>query len=375
MHKSMKEVVEVKIQHKINAGIISAQAAIDKLVSEGKIAKDFIAPLGTNLTLGSEPVLTFRPDMDETHVKMIVSNAEIFTMHENSVLQAGEKLGINQSYLHGLAYSKSPWQISLAAHILNQHSLNTQRERVLIRAVGSEVRGILSDQYRRLNSELIVMAFLEMAISQGASLCDGYMNDTKIWIETLMPNVFEIPTEKNGMRYLAFGSRLSSSDYGNAALDLRSFIIEGICLNGMVRESVMKVVHLGARLPDNLALSERTFQLDTETQCSAIKDLTKGFFAKEAITERAFEIQRASDMDVDLVQELKGLFKSSRLYKDEVTQIEKVFMNGNPDDGIQGQNTLLKLVNGITAHARIVTSERSRELQEIAGDLMNRVKK
>jgi hypothetical protein len=375
MNEQLKEVVERKIQQKISSGILNAQSAIDKLVSEGKIARDFIAPIGTNLTLGTEPVLVFKPDQDVNHVKMIVSGTEEYTMHENSVLQAGEKLGINQSYLHGLAYSKQPWKIALASHVLNQHSLNTDRERVLIRSIGTEVRGILSDQYRRLNSELIITAFLEMAMSQGANLCDGYMNDTKIWIETLLPNVFEVPTEKNGMRYLAFGSRISSSDYGNGALELRPFILEGVCTNGLVRESVMKVVHLGARLPDNLALSERTFQLDTETQCSAIKDLTKGFFAKEAITERAFEIQRASNMDVDLIQELKGLFKSSRLYKDEVTQIEKVFINGNPNDGIQGENTLLKLVNGITAHAKITTPERSRELQEIAGDLMNRVKK
>jgi hypothetical protein len=374
MNENMREVVEAKIQQKIGTGIYSAQVAVDKLVNEGKMSKDFIAPLGTNLNLGSDPVLKFRPNMDSTHVQMVVSGNDEYTMHSNAILQAGEKLGINQSYLYNLAYAKDVWKIDLASHILNQHSLNTQRERVLIRAVGSEVRGILSDQYRRLNSEMIIMSFLEMALSQGASLCDGYMNDTKIWIETLMPNIFEIPTEKNGIRYLAFGSRISSSDYGNGALELRPYIIEGVCLNGMVRESVMKVVHLGSRLPDNLALSERTYQLDTETQSSAVRDLTKGIFSRQAIEERAFEIQRASDMEVDLVQELKGLFKSSYLHKDEVTQIEKVFMNGNPDDGIQGQNTLLKLVNGITAHARTLTPERNRELQELAGNLMNRVK-
>jgi hypothetical protein len=32
------------------------------------------------------------------------------------------------------------------------------------------------------------------------------------------------------------------------------------------------------------------------------------------------------------------------------------------------------IVNGITAHARTTTPERMRELQEVAGDLINRVK-
>jgi hypothetical protein len=60
MHESMKEVVEAKIQQKIGDGITSAQAAVDKLVSEGKIAKDFIAPLGMSQKIIIF-VLTFFP--------------------------------------------------------------------------------------------------------------------------------------------------------------------------------------------------------------------------------------------------------------------------------------------------------------------------
>ena len=43
-------------------------------------------------------------------------------------------------------------------------------------------------------------------------------------------------------------------------------------------------------------------------------------------------------------------------------------------DGVQGGATLWKLTQAITAHARELTPERSRELHELSGQLMNRVK-
>lgn len=53
---------------------------------------------------------------------------------------------------------------------------------------------------------------------------------------------------------------------------------------------------------------------------------------------------------------------------------ERVLMANKIDDGVTGESTLWKLVQGITAHSRELEPRRQRDLQEIAGDLMNRVK-
>ena len=47
-------------------------------------------------------------------------------------------------------------------------------------------------------------------------------------------------------------------------------------------------------------------------------------------------------------------------------------MVNNPDDGLSGGATLWKLTQAITAHARELAPARSRELQEISGELMAR---
>lgn len=81
------------------------------------------------------------------------------------------------------------------------------------------------------------------------------MNDTKVWAETILPQPIIVPTAKNGDVVIFAGARFSTSDYGDGAVDMRAFLLNGACLNGMVRESVMKQVHLGSKLPDTLALS------------------------------------------------------------------------------------------------------------------------
>ena len=49
-------------------------------------------------------------------------------------------------------------------------------------------------------------------------------------------------------------------------------------------------------------------------------------------------------------------------------------MKNDPEDGVQGAATLWKLTQAITAHARDLSPERSRELHELSGHLLSRVK-
>lgn len=371
LQQGLNEVVMNKVQRMIEGKAVGVQQTMERLVNEGRIAQDFIAPLGVNLKRNDHsPVITFNGEGDQLMLNMPEGE---FSLHNNAVGQLADRMGVPTRYLKQLAAGE-PWQRSLAAQILNQHSDWTQRNRVLIRAVGMQVRGVLSDSYRRLNSVQILTAFVEAAAGQGAVVSDAYMNDTKVWAETILPEPIVIPTAKNGDVVIFAGARFSTSDYGDGAVDMRAFMLNGACLNGMVRESVMKQVHLGGRLPDNLSLSQRTYELDTRTTVSAVRDLTSGLFSADNIREKAYEIQGASEMEVDLEREIKKLTKDGGLLKAEGQEVEKLLMKNDPEDGVQGASTLWKLTQAITAHARTLTPERSRELHEISGHLLSRVK-
>jgi hypothetical protein len=152
--------------------------------------------------------------------------------------------------------------------------------------------------------------------------------------------------------------------------------MQGVCLNGMVRESVLRSVHLGAKLPDNLALSQETYRLDSMTTASAIRDLTKNLYSSDVIKNRMLEIKASSDLTIDPVKELKQLQSIGKLLKGESDEIGQMLMRNSADDGLQGESTLWKLTQGITAFANNETVEprRRMELQEIAGSLFDKVK-
>lgn len=370
LQQGLNEVVMNKVQRMIDGKAVGVRATMERLVNEGKIAQDYIAPIGVNLKINDHsPVITFSANGS---LRMDMPDGQ-FTLHDNAIGQLADRMGIPQRYLRGLA-SGEPWAKQLAATLLNEHSGWTQRSRVLVRTVGTQVRGVLSDSYRRLNSVEILTAFVQEAAQQGAVISDAYMNDTKIWAETILPTPLTVPTAKNGDVVIFAGARFSTSDYGDGAVDMRAFLLNGACLNGMVRESVMKQVHLGSKLPDNLQLSQQTYELDTKTTVSAVRDLTKGLFSKDNLMKKAIEIQGASEMDVDFEHELKRLTRDGGLLKQEGKEVEKILMRNDPEDGVQGGATLWKLTQAITAHARELSPERSRELHELSGQLLNRVK-
>ena len=370
LQQGMNEVVMNKVHRMIDGKAVGVKATMERLINEGKIAQDYIAPIGVNLKAKEhEPVITFT---GENSLLMNMPDGQ-FTMHDNAIAQMADRMGIPQRYLRSLAQGE-PWAIALAAYLLNQHSDWTQRSRVLVRTVGTQVRGILSDSYRRLNSVEILTAFVQEAAGQGAVISDAYMNDTKIWAETILPTPLTIPTKRNGEVIIFAGARFSTSDYGDGAVDMRAFLLNGACLNGMIRESVMKQVHLGSKLPDNLALSQKTYELDTKTTVSAVKDLTKGLFSRDNLLQKAVEIQGASEIEVDFDKELKRLTANGGLLKQESKEVEKILMRNDPEDGVQGGASLWKLTQAITAHARDLSPERSRELHELSGQLLNRVK-
>lgn len=370
LQQGLNEVVMNKVQRMIDGKAVGVRATMERLVNEGKIAQDYIAPIGVNLKINDHsPVITFSANGS---LRMDMPDGQ-FTLHDNAIGQLADRMGIPQRYLRGLA-SGEPWAKQLAATLLNEHSGWTQRSRVLVRTVGKQVRGVLSDSYRRLNSVEILTAFVQEAADQGAVISDAYMNDTKIWTETILPTPLTVPTAKNGDVVIFAGARFSTSDYGDGAVDMRAFLLNGACLNGMVRESVMKQVHLGSKLPDNLQLSQQTYELDTKTTVSAVRDLTKGLFSKDNLMKKAIEIQGASEIDVDFEHELKRLTRDGGLLKQEGKEVEKILMRNDPEDGVQGGATLWKLTQAITAHARELSPERSRELHELSGQLLNRVK-
>lgn len=371
--RTLNTVTNERLAQRIAHGEGAAVKAVAKLLEESKQSADYIVPMGNTR---ADNKLVFINNTTEMLMQVPDRQSETgymsLTMHDNAIGQLAAKWGIPTRYLRDMA-SGDVMHKGLATRILNEHCGWATQTRGLVRTVAGEARAVLSENYRRLESAIILEAFMQQAQKAGALLADGHMDATRVYLEVLMPEPFAIQTANNGVVEIAFGARIQSSDYGDGALELRTFMMQGVCLNGMVRDSVLRQVHLGARLPDNIAISAETYRKDTDATASAVRDLTGSLFTPETIRLRAAEIQGASEIEVDAEQELKKLAKGP-LLKDEAEKVGETLMRSNPEDGVTGACTLWKLTQAITATSRELEPRRSRDLQEVAGELMGRVK-
>jgi len=385
MMENMNEVVEAKIAKKLEKGLVNAQAAATRLIEEGKMAVDFIYDVGASRK-GVESKLVFRPDEKQRRVTAdfllpeTVDGQEVwktknFTVNRHAVSQVATKLNIPGDYLTKLLDGEN-WQEMLAYHILNMSNNWTDHNKVLVRTIGNEVRAVCSDQFLRLDSRRIFDAHVEEVFKNGGQLSDGYMDDLRVMIESIYPKPISIITPLNGTILVAFGTRWRTSDYGAGAHVLQSFILQGVCLNGNTTESVLREKHLGAKLPDNLALSAETYESDTKTRMLTIRDLTRNLYSSEVIKDKCLQIEAMAGTKVEAGEMLSSLFGLGKLMKGETEDIGKILMRNSPEDGLFGESTLWKLSQGITSYANTetVSAVRRMDLQDIAGELFKKIK-
>lgn len=354
---TLNDVTAQKFNSKIQNAAATAGEAMMKLERDHRTSRDFIAQLGTpkGLRFGVNGFITGHLADEDFHL----------TQH--SARQAAEKLGIPSQYLIALAGQENFKE--LAAHILNEHMLFAPREKMLVRVVNDQVRGILSDKYKRLNSFDLASAFITSAMQEGAVMVDGFCDETRFGLEVVLPDLIEINSSKNGLIMVAAGCRFQNSDFGDGALTVAPYLMNAVCTNGMTRENALRKVHVGSRIADNVSFSDRTMKLETEYFQSIIIDTVPQVFSNEKIREGLQKVYTASETLVEIDGVFQRLNKEG-VTKKELEEVKEVLIANRPSDGVQGENTLWKMMQGLTAIAHSKSAARSRELQDIAGKLI-----
>ncbi len=281
--------------------------------------------------------------------------------------QIASRFGIPTNFIHKL--NSNDWGRKLAADIFNEHSKNTEMQRVLVRKIDNTIGGVLSDKYKRLNSMQIFKAFLLAASQTDAKLYDAAVDETKSFIDVIKPKVVEIETPKNGIVNVAFGAQIRNSDFGDGALNIRTYMLNLICLNGMIGTKYLNEIHRGARLPENIQLSEKTYQLETAASASLVKDAITHIFHDDNIETERNRVINASNKVIDFDKKVTDLKRTKHFSDFELKTLTNKLLAEKPSDGIEGENTLWKFVQGVTSVANEYTTTRKNELIEYASEL------
>jgi len=288
-------------------------------------------------------------------------------IHRHALNQMALDADIPMKFLDSLAEEKAPWGSELLAHNFNQMFHNRfNKKRYLVRSISPEIRGWLSDQYRRLDSRPIVEAFASAVQDKGALPYSGVVTDTKIAIQAIMPEVYEpIPGE-----LVAYGLSLENSDFGNGALSLRAYLLRIWCTNLAITEETMRQIHLGKRLDDNMIYSQQTYQLDSRATVSALKDVVRLQLDAGSLTNRMEAVRKANDKGVTSEQ-ARELLKRT-LNKGEAEAAMSAY--NSPDVyNLPAGNTAWRLSNAISWIAgQTEDAERKLDLMRSAGDVLSK---
>jgi hypothetical protein len=357
-----KEILQKKLESKLQKKAGDIGAAIEKITATGQMIDDYVVDVNSlHFTNNEEKVVIVYPDhRGETQVN---------TIHDFAYNQFGQKFGVPADYLRTMARGE-PWMRDVAVYTLNEHAANSSRDRFLLRTVAGQTRAALSDKYRRLNSMQIFLAFLTAAQQSGGTLMDAHDAETRAWMEVIHPEVVEFDTPLNGKNYAVFGARIRNSDFGHGSLELRSFMLNVRCLNGLVGETMMREIHMGGAIPENIIVSEETMIKDTEVRALMVRDAMKSIYSPRNKEAMISLIKGASSQEINITLETEKLPKLG-VFKGEVEQLKTLLMNNKPSDGLKGAPTMWKFINGLTAVARDSEPERKRELENIAGTLLN----
>lgn len=289
-----------------------------------------------------------------------------YTVHDHALTQMAYKLGIPWKYVQHLR-AEGAWGHALLAHDLNEHFRNDAMRRFLIRSYQHQVRGFLSDKYRRLDSRPLVEAFASACQDIGAIPIQGFGTDTKVQLKAMLPTIFEpAPNE-----VVAFYVVWQNSDYGDGAHQLCSGMLRLWCTNYAVMDTTIRNVHIGQRLSDDVAYSERTHQLDTATMASAIQDTVKEILGPDSTTALCEAIRSAHEKEINPKQAL-ALLKTELLQsKGEVDEVISRF--NSPDvEMLPPGNTIWRLSNAISLFAGEVEDvSRRMDLERVAGKALS----
>lgn len=344
---------EEKLHQYITERVKSAQGVMERVMSE--VPTDQIAPA---------KVLNLEPRADG--IWCAPGDREPRKLHRNAVGQMAGRAGIPVKYVDTLNEPKAPqWKRDLLTHNLAEHFGHDNR-RYLLRSIGDETRGFLSDKYRRIDSRPIVETLIEGAQRVGGLVVDGTGSDLRAHLKIIIPQIQEpYPGE-----FVVWGLSWTNGNFGTGANELNLFVGRVWCWNGMVGEKAIRQVHLGRRLSDDIEYSDRTLKLDTELSVSAVRDTVRHFLAPEKMAGFLGAIKHAHEAELDAKGAEGALAK--RTTKATAQEVVKAFNSADVVD-LPAGNTDWRWANAVSLVGRDAKNpEKKIDLERIAGDLLKK---
>lgn len=357
----------VKMEEVIQRNISQTQTVVEQVQStviDDRVVKGSSLDFGLDTSILDAEILEERPIRPA--VQLITPDGATFNLHDNAIQQIADKANVPMKFANELL-SRGEWGAELLAENFRKIYSNGNGSRYLVRSVRDNVRGFMSDKYRRLDVRPLLDAFIGECQTIGAVPIQGFATDTRVGIRAILPVVFEpVPGE-----CMVFGVNWQNSDFGKGANSLSLFLMRLWCLNGATMDELLRQVHLGKKLDNNLEFSQKTIELDTLANISKLRDIVRFAFHENNVRGTLDAITTANAHKLEPKEAMMIL--KPRLTSSEIDAAIDAY--NSPDVVmLPSGNTRYRLSNAISwiSQAEGVTTDRRLELDRFAGELIGK---
>jgi hypothetical protein len=283
-------------------------------------------------------------------------------MHRHALQQAVERMGVPIKYLDRLTEG-AQWERDLARDTLNTHSQN-KAGKAMLRVYGGQVRGFLSDAYKRIDSRPMLDSLLGALSSVGFVVYAGVASDVRVSVRAIKPQIYEVAGDP-----VVFGIEWDNSDYGAGKHEVRVFLLRTLCLNGMTGESLMSNTHLGSRASEDVKLSEQTRKAGEEYFTGLIRETVTQRAGQAAIDKTLAAVRQSAEERISLGDNLPTALRRA-LSKPEQDRVKALFES---DESVMlpPAPTTARLANVLSWMANTSSNpDRALDLQALAGEVM-----
>jgi hypothetical protein len=298
-----------------------------------------------------------------------VGDTDVGRLHPNALQQLATRAGVPLQYIQKLTGRDEPWARQLAEENFRQlleHQEPTTR--YLMRSVNGQVRGVLSDSYKRLDMPSILESYVGAATALGAVPLDAVGSDLRLAMRFALPVIHE-PMANEVMVY---GVELRSSDYGVGSLGVTFIMMRVTCTNLATGSDALRRVHLGARLTDeSIQYSARTMELDAAAVCSAMSDVVGHLLGADHINKVNEGLKAAGSEKLGMGA-VTGLLKEY-LGKKDAENAAETFAQDQDIINLPAEPTRWRLSNLLSLMAnRESNAEKKLDLQDAAGKVLGK---
>jgi len=293
------------------------------------------------------------------------SGTESFVLTPHALGQMSTDLGIPKRYLDRMVESAPDLFRSNVHHWMYQEP-NRRLIRAYTQPEGEQpsARAWLSDRYRRLDNIEIAKRLLPEFGDLGTEVRfhQASITDEKFFLRAVFPR---LEADIRVGDPVQWGVQIRNSEVGAGTFAIESFVLQLVCMNGMVVSKVLNARHVGKRLGDNL--SDEAIRADDKAFWLAARDELRASISEQAFQNVLATLRQTTD-GVEIKQPIAA---TERLAKEfSLTEEEREAVLLSLASG--GDMSRWGAISAITASAQKAEAfDRRVEMEEIGWDLAN----